>query len=323
MSEISTAAIEYIKKGWVVHPLSRPKDDGNSPGKRPLLTGWQYLTTTPPDLDKYLSQGCNIGLVCGKASGVDGLDLDHDIFEDELLSGVEINTLISGHRIGRGHLIFQHEIDMHSEKHHFIGIEYFGNNSEGAGSNLVLPPSIHHSGEVYKWKNPNAPLMKMPETLKENIKSLFKREDELHEYFKKCRHCFTRGCKKYSSDDPRSKGLWERPDDVMIHGMDGRRAILAIMGELRAEGCPDNLLHMACKRFFVKEYNFKKTQDELKHVKPIRPECETMRQYLNVDCDGCNGIPNIQGKKQKKEKTPEKGIATISTYTHAKEIAPH
>ncbi|MBE0428198.1 MAG: bifunctional DNA primase/polymerase, partial [Nitrospirae bacterium] len=88
-------------------------------------------------------------LVCGKASGVDAFDLDTDIFADELYGDTEPNTLISGHRPGRCHVLFQHEADLIAEKCHFIGIEYFGNSKDGNGNNIVLPPSIHYSGEVY------------------------------------------------------------------------------------------------------------------------------------------------------------------------------
>lgn len=222
---------------------------------------------------------------------MDALDFDIDLFKDELFNGFDPETLISGHRDGRGHVLFQHRDDILSEKHHFIGIEYFGNNQEGAGSNLVLPPSIHYSGEVYKWKDPEAPLMKIPDKLKENIAALFRKEDALHEYFKKCRYCFTKGSKKYSKEDVRSKGLWDRPDSITVHGMDGRKAIIAIMGELRNVGCPEDLMHMACKRFFGKDYDFRETSEALKHIKAIPPKCETLRQYLNVECDGCAWKP--------------------------------
>lgn len=289
--EILAAARDYTERGWVVHPLSRPDDKSYSPGKRSLLTGWQTLEETPENIGADIKKGCNIGLVTGAASGVDGVDLDLDIFVDELVAECEIETLTSGHRAGRGHLLFQHEDDIFSEKHHFIGIEYFGNNEKGAGSNLVIPPSVHYTGEVYKWKNPDAPLMKMPDRMKQNMKALFKREDELHDFFKKGRHCFTKGSNKYDKTDPRSKGLWDRPDDIAVHGMDGRRAVLAIMGELKTHGCTDDLMHMACKRFFGKDYDFAKTEDALKHIDAIPPKCETLRQYLNVECDGCSWRP--------------------------------
>ncbi len=284
---ILEAAIEYTKRGWTVHPLSKPDDKRKSPGKKPIITEWQFLTKTPDDLGRYLKDGCNLGLVCGKASNIDAIDFDLDLFHDELFDGLEIKTLESGHTAGRGHLLFQHDETIFSEKHHFIGIEFFGNNAEGAGSNLVLPPSKHFSGDIYQWKNPDINPIKIPDKLKSNMQSLFKKEDALHDYFKKCRHCFTKGSKKYDKEDPRSKGIWGRPDDIAVHGMDGRAAIIAIMGELKNVGCPDDLLHMACKRFFGKDYRYNETAEALKYIKAIPPKCETLRTQLNVECDGC------------------------------------
>ncbi len=288
------AAREYTARGWAVHPLSKPDDNGKSPGKKPLLKNWQELTHSPDDIGAYIAKGCNIGLVCGKASGVDAFDIDSPLFQDELLNGVEINTLINGHRTGRGHILFQHENGLTATKKHFIGIEYFGTNANGGGTNLVLPPSVHYSGEVYKWANPAAPLMRMPERLKENWLMLCRKEEELHAYFKQCRYCFTKGSKKYDETDPRSKGLWDRPDDIAIHGKNGRDAIVAIMGELRAVGCTNEAMHTACKRFFGKDYNYQETEHELQHIKPIHPKCETLRQHLNVECDGCSWRSSIK-----------------------------
>ncbi len=293
--------IDYIKKGWVIHPLSNPSDSGNSPGKKPLLPKWQYLTKTPDDIGAYIKKGCNIGLVCGKASGIDAIDFDLDLFHDELFNGLDFKTLGSSHTEGRGHLLFQHDGCVFSEKHHFIGIEYFGNNAEGAGSNLVLPPSKHYSGDIYKWNNPDIAPIKIPEKLKQNMLKLFKKEDELHDYFKKCRFCFTKGSKKYDKTDPRSKGLWDRPDTVAVHGTDGRAAVIAIMGELRNVGCPDELLHMTCKRIFGKDYTYNETAEALKHIKAIPPKCDTLRTQLNVECDGCVWRHAEQPKEEPKK----------------------
>jgi P4 family phage/plasmid primase-like protien len=304
--EMMQAVKTYMAQGWVIHPLSRPDDPGKSPGKRPLLTGWQNLTETPEDIGAHIEQDCNIGLVCGKASGVDALDIDHDIFMGELLDGVEIDTLTSGHRKGRRHLLFQHDETMIGAKHHFIGIEYFGNSAKGGGTNLVVSPSIHYSGELYKWKNPETPVAKLSEKLKENMLALFKKEDALHDYFKKCRHCFTKGSKKY---------------DIAVHGMDGRLAVLAIMGELKAHGCPNELMHTACKRFFGKDYNFNITENELGHIEPIHPKCETLRQFLNVECDGCNWKPTANKSNGKgKEKNIHNDIKSNGAFDYIDKI---
>ncbi len=302
--EMLKAIAEYESWGWIMQPLSRPDNGKESAGKAPLIEGWQHFTKTPENLDEYIANGFNLGLVTGKGSGTDAFDFDSDIFIDELFAGVEFKTLTSSHRAGKGHSFIEHADDMVSEKHHFIGIEYFGNNAQGAGGNIVLPPSIHVSGEKYKWNNPGTKRAILPDRVKENWRSLAKREDMLHDYFRKCRHCFTKGSKKYTKEDPRSKGLWDRPDSIAVHGTDGRAAVIAIMGELKGYGCPDDLLHMACKRFFGKSYDFKETDGELKHIKPIHPKCSTLRKQLNVECDGCKwtgfGSDDIQEVKDNK-----------------------
>lgn len=66
--------LQSIHPEWVLHPLSSPKDGGNSPGKRPFLKGWQTLQKTPDNIPEYVKKGCNIGLVCGKASCVTVID---------------------------------------------------------------------------------------------------------------------------------------------------------------------------------------------------------------------------------------------------------
>lgn len=38
-----TAAREYIKRGWIVHPLSSPKVKDHGPGKKPLFKKWPQL----------------------------------------------------------------------------------------------------------------------------------------------------------------------------------------------------------------------------------------------------------------------------------------
>jgi hypothetical protein len=336
MNEMIEAGDLYSRWGWVLNPLSDPADlTDASPGKRPILSGWQKkkLKETRPKVGiywGYTKENHNMGLLCGSASNVDAFDLDSEIFRDELLKGIEINTLISAHRSGRGHILFQHEEGMFSEKHHFIGIEYFGNNKEGAGSNLVLPPSIHHSGEKYTWnvpiadllKLPAAPIMKMTARLKDNWLNLCKRESELHEYFKKCRHCFTKGSNKHDNTDARSKGLWDRPDDISLRGTDGRQATLSMMGELKAAGCPNDLLHMACKRFFGRGYDYAQTEKELQYIKPIHSKCKTLRQYLNVECGGCTWKPEDDQETKKDPSIKEMGLSEILAL-NAKEKSRH
>src|SRR5450756_273246 len=88
----------------VIHPLSKPDDKGKSPGKKPILTGWQNLKKTPEDIYTYLHNGCNLGNVCGKVSNVTVLDFDHMLFADQVFNGCEIETLRSMRTEGREHV---------------------------------------------------------------------------------------------------------------------------------------------------------------------------------------------------------------------------
>jgi len=102
--------------------------------------------------------------------------------------------------------------------------------------------------------------------------------------------------------------------------MDGRLAVLAIMGELKTHNCPDELMHMACKRLFGKDYRFNETADALKHIKPIPPKCETLRSQLHVECDGCVWKPkNPQLEVIITPQNPSSEVIVIdpTQYTHA------
>src|SRR3972149_7670028 len=110
-AETSAVALEYVSRGWPIHPLSSPNDLGSSPGKKPLLTDWQRIeNVTDADVDRWFSDtdpffyDCNIGLVCGKASNVTVIDFDHELFVPDLFNGFEIETLRSGRTNGRGHI---------------------------------------------------------------------------------------------------------------------------------------------------------------------------------------------------------------------------
>lgn len=171
VTEIIKVVEAYTARGWVIHPLSSPKDNGNSPGKKPLLKDWQKLQATPTDIEKYIQQGCNIGLVCGKNSGVTVIDLDSMMFADDLFKGVESTTLKSQRTEGRGHVCFKYNHALSSQKHSNLGIEILNDRN-----NAVLPPSIHKSGDTYRWLNPDTPLIEMPEQLIENLNRLFNTE---------------------------------------------------------------------------------------------------------------------------------------------------
>ncbi len=263
---------KYIKRGWVIHPLSKPDDDKQSPGKRPLLNEWQKLTKTPEDLEKYLKKGCNIGLVCGKASGLTIIDFDYEFFLSDITANVEFKTLGSRRTGGRGHLYFKYTDKIPSQKHHLLGIEILSD-----GSNAVLPPSIHHSGEQYKWVNDCEPC-DFSDKLIDNLNKLFNTEKELINKISQCRPCF--------------KNYWN--DDIKVsHGSTTRLFLGAFCSELFNKGATLEHIKLFAKIIYKSDYDERKTVREFngwtqKNFPPWT--CEKLKEQCNgfVNCDSCS-----------------------------------
>src|SRR5436190_21321361 len=84
------AALEYAQRGWRVIPLHNPtgnpsapcscgRPDCEKPGKHPRIRAWPENAATEPSLIKrWWSQwpSANIGIVCGKESGIFAVDAD-------------------------------------------------------------------------------------------------------------------------------------------------------------------------------------------------------------------------------------------------------
>ncbi len=263
------ATNDYTKKGMVIHPLSNPKDNGKSPGKRPLLDEWQKLQHTPDNISEYIAKGGNIGLVCGRASGITIIDLDHELFVSELFNGFEIDTLRSARTQGRGHIYLKYNPELPASKHHDLGIEILND-----GSNAVIPPSIHVSGDVYRWIKPDAPIIEMPKELEKRILRLFQIETELKQIIAKCRHCFRDVIKR-------------KPD---MHGAEGREYMLVVCTDLKANGATEEHIKMFAKLMYGKEYNEKRTLQEWGNIDPAKTwQCENLRAKLPayVDLSQC------------------------------------
>jgi len=258
---------EYSSRGWVVHPLSSPHDQGSSPGKRPLLKGWQLLKKTP-DLSQF-PPGCNIGLVCGKASGVTVIDYDNMLFAPHDYTGTLVNARTAGH----GHVYFQYDPAPKSQKHHMLGIEILSD-----GSNAVLPPSVHKTGDVYKWIDKTAEPIDMPEDIRVQLLYLFDVESELKQRIGKCRACFKKVLKDYPANIPD------------MQGYEGRLFMLAICTDLIALGAKERHLKMFAKLMYREKYDEVKTLEELKYLDTWKTwRCETLQEKLPayVNCNEC------------------------------------
>lgn len=144
-------AIRLTRKGWVIHPISSPKDTGGSPGKRPLLNSWQKRRkATEAELKEWFEKtDNNMGLVLGKESGILVIDFDKTDWVDVLFppeQKILERTLKAGRVTGRGHAYFKYTDKIGSQKLREFGIEILT-----SGNQVVVPPSIHREGQRYKW----------------------------------------------------------------------------------------------------------------------------------------------------------------------------
>lgn len=134
---------------WVTMPLN---------GKKPTTTGWQNLTESVE-----VSQGQNIGIVCGAASNLTVVDIDikdkgMEIWE-RLITAIDIPetpTVKTGS--GGLHLYFQYDVEVKTsakcvtidwgEVHEKIGIDIRSNKGQ-----VVAPPSVHPEKKTeYTWQ---------------------------------------------------------------------------------------------------------------------------------------------------------------------------
>jgi hypothetical protein len=156
VSELAAAAIEYAERGWHVFPLV-PR------GKRPLTRHGLHDASRDPGLVAAWwaeTPSANIGIDCGR-SYLEVVDLDGEEAAQAWAAlaarhGGHPQTLTARTRSG-WHLYFAGEGRSTTGK---LGP---GIDSRGRGGYVVAPPSVHPSGHVYRWLDPEAPLAPLPE----------------------------------------------------------------------------------------------------------------------------------------------------------------
>ena len=152
---LSTAALELARRGFRVFPI-QPR------GKKPLIKQWQKTATTDTEMIGRWWQRwptANIGLACGRESGVWILDRDGDAgnasYERYKCKPLETTLQV---RTGNG---IHHYIawpDDGTVMRNSAGKLGEGLDVRGEGGYVVAPPSIHPSGRPYEWLNTGAKL---------------------------------------------------------------------------------------------------------------------------------------------------------------------
>jgi len=144
------AALGYLRRGWSVLPL-RPRD------KRPLVK-WEGLQTARPseaDVRRWFAETpeANLGIVTGRISGLVVVDIDSKHGGNESLAAEEAaaGPLPPGPEVitggGGRHLYCRHPgPDIANRAGVRPGIDL-----RGDGGYVVAPPSLHPSGQPYRW----------------------------------------------------------------------------------------------------------------------------------------------------------------------------
>ena len=150
------AALGYLERGWSVVPAA-PR------AKRPIVR-WQPFQTTAPD--KALVRTWferwpdgNLCVVTGAVSGLVVLDVDPGHGGDASLTGLEerhgplpktVESITGG---GGRHVYFAHPgREVRNRAAMAPGIDL-----RGDGGVIIVPPSIHPSGNAYRWRAGHGP----------------------------------------------------------------------------------------------------------------------------------------------------------------------
>lgn len=138
--------LEYLNRGWSVIPIKNGS-------KLPLINSWkeyQERLPTEQEVRKWWEENptANIALICGKISGVIVVDIDPK--SGGTTEGLELPITLSARTGGGGqHLFYKWNKSLVGAK---VGIRA-GIDIRSEASYVVLPPSIHASGNHYEWMN--------------------------------------------------------------------------------------------------------------------------------------------------------------------------
>lgn len=169
------AAQDYAAKGWAVFPLHTivngrctcGKDCGKDAAKHPRTqNGLKDASTDPDQIQKWFgdgSQPSNIAIVTGAVSGITVLDIDIHKGGDETWQALiadhgEPLTLTVETGSGGAHFYFRYNSALKTSAN-TLGKGVDVRNDAGY---VVAPPSVHKSGNKYKFIDENAPLADLP-----------------------------------------------------------------------------------------------------------------------------------------------------------------
>ena len=145
---VNEQAAEYVDNGWSVLPV-RPDE------KRPFMTNWlQYTKTRAPKamVEAWFNNltGAGVGVVTGKISNMVVLDVEKTCpYPIEELLKRYPTQMIARSGGGGWHLFYQYPVNQ-SRVSNRVRI-FDGADLRADGGFIVLPPTMHQSGNRYEW----------------------------------------------------------------------------------------------------------------------------------------------------------------------------
>lgn len=171
------AALEYSRRGWSVFPVHGIVDgrcscrrECSSPGKHPLVRRGLHEATT----DQHVIKGwwgrwpnANVAIATGPIVVID-VDLPRGLDSLDLIPELP-RTLVSLTGGGGVHLFFAATWELRNHVSRLPGVAELlpGIDLRANGGYVVVPPSLHLSGNRYAWLDPTVAVARAPDWLQE------------------------------------------------------------------------------------------------------------------------------------------------------------
>jgi DNA polymerase-1 len=220
-------ACYFRESGCIVHPLYSPKDQGDSPGKRPKLSMEQRWNISDAEFREFFEGGDNnIGLTPDHGHVILDLDSKEDDGKtvgeflkqnqslqsvpcEQTQGGVHLHLLVTGipDKFYLGEKPFEAALVQNKLWHGMCAEMYYH-----PPHNVVIAPSVHKSGHQYLW-TVTGPL---PVWTWEQVKEIFKFDS-------------------YSTEPKKQAGRPKKPNDHWKYRFDGDLRTLNIVAMLTEE----------------------------------------------------------------------------------------
>lgn len=275
MIDIATVN-QYTDNGIIIHPLVPVVPGNKNTGKAPTVKDWQSRTI-PYDVNYLkceLSKGANIGANCGKASDLTVIDIDYHIkgVWDYIFDGVDTSNFVTQTRTerdGKKHYLFKYCPTLKTCTNQELGFDI-----RNDGGNIVLAPSVHYEGDVYKISGPIETRTELPSVVAERVNEVIWTYTALKAVFAKCRPCFYKLWKAVFVDE--RSDIYH--DTTIFRQAEGRQRHLYLFAELKANGATDEQLMLACWLIFREFFDEVQTYRGLRGIDAKKtPKNATLR----------------------------------------------